>query len=95
MIGIPRGPDQFLAAACKLTHPTAMAMTVGDMMAQNIEAYSDPSGLVFRRRQCDFANKLVLMCSNLKEEELKCQGSMDEHVRLVLASPAGRHGLPG
>ena len=29
LIGIPKEPSQFLAEACKLVHPTTMAMSVG------------------------------------------------------------------
>jgi len=36
VIGIPKEPSHFLAEACKLVHPTVMAMSVGGMLVQNI-----------------------------------------------------------
>ena len=86
VIGIPKEPGQFLAEACKLVHPTVMAMSVGGMLVQNILSYNDPSGLQFRRIQCEFANKLVSLCGELREAENVCRQQMEVHVRKVLAS---------
>ena len=60
--------SRFLAEACKLVHPTVMAMSVGGMLVQNILSYNDPSGLHFRRIQCVFASKLVSLCAELRED---------------------------
>jgi len=86
LIGIPKEPSQFLAEACKLVHPTTMAMSVGEMLVRNILSYNDPSGLCFRRTQCEFANKLVSLCAELRNDESTCREQMDGHVRKVLAS---------
>ena len=86
LIGIPREPSQFLAEACKLTHPTTMAMSVGGMLVQNILSYNDPNDLCFRRTQCEFANKLVSLCAELRCDESRCRERMDEHVCKVLVS---------
>eukprot|EP00435_Cladocopium_sp_Y103_P050182 s4628_g15.t1 len=69
MIGIAKSPDDFLKEACKRIHPTAMAMTVCDVMTRNIDFYNDATGLGFRRLQCDFAKRLLAMCEDLKTEE--------------------------
>ena len=62
-----------------------MAMSVGDLMERNIEAYEDPQGREFRRVQCEFAGKLVKRCTELKVEEKKHTAGMDSHVREVLS----------
>ena len=86
MIGVPRSPAEFLREACKLVHPTALAMSVGTLMLRNIDAYNDPVGLEVRRRrvQCSFSDKLVKMCVALKAEESAIRDKMDLHVRQVL-----------
>eukprot|EP00435_Cladocopium_sp_Y103_P021857 s2092_g5.t1 len=84
MVGIPRTPDDFLKEACKLTHPTAMAMTVGDVMLRNIDLYNEETGLGFRKLQCNFAKQLLSMCEGLKMEERECRRKMDGHVEQVL-----------
>ena len=86
LIGIPKEPSQFLAVACKLVHPTTMAMSVGEMLARNILSYNDPNSLRFRRTQCEFANKLVSLCAKLRNDESMRREQMDGHVRKVLAS---------
>ena len=48
LIGIPREPLEFLKEACKLIHPTAMALTVGGALQQNIDRYNEPSTLELR-----------------------------------------------
>ena len=40
-IGIPREPEDFLYQACKLTHPTEMAMSVSPILLDNMKAYSE------------------------------------------------------
>lgn len=57
-----------------------MTMSVGGMLVQNILSYNEPSGLSFGRAQCEFANKLVSLCAELRHEENKCRGQMDELV---------------
>ena len=84
MIGVPRSPAEFLREACKLVHPTALAMSVGTLMLRNIDAYNDPVGLEVRRIQCSFSDKLVKMCVALKAEESAIRDKMDLHVRQVL-----------
>ena len=86
LIGIPKEPSQFLAEACKLVHPTSMAMSVGRILVRNMLSYNDPSGLRFRKAQCEFANKLVSLCAELRDDENGCREQMDVHVRKVLAS---------
>ena len=85
LIGIPRSPEDFLQEACKLVHPTAMAMSIGNLMERNIDAYEDPQGLEFRRVQCEFAGKLVKLCAELKVEERVRAAEMDSHIREVLS----------
>eukprot|EP00435_Cladocopium_sp_Y103_P057060 s2477_g19.t1 len=84
MIGIPREPMEFLREACKLTHPTEMAMFVSQLLIDNINAHNDPSGLTFRRKQCNFAKQLVRLCDELQGGEKACKQSMKPHVREVL-----------
>ena len=84
LIGIPRSPMEFLRDACKLVHPTALAMSVGNLMLRNIDAYNDPAGLEFRRLQCEFSGKLVKMCADLRNEEAEIKDKMDLHVRQIL-----------
>ena len=84
VIGIPRSPKIFLSEACKLTHPAAMAMNVSELLLGNMDAYNDPSGLAFRRAQCEFSSKLVRLCSELANEELALKDRMDDHVKCVL-----------
>ena len=84
MIGIPREPMEFLREACKLTHPTEMAMSVSQLLIDNINAYSDSMGLAFRRKQCNFAKQLVQLCSELQDVEKACKEGMRPHVREVL-----------
>ena len=83
-IGIPREPLEFLREACKMVHPTEMAMQVSGLLIDNIRAYNDGAGLEFRRTQCSFVKKLVTMCTNLKEAEADCRRLMDPHVRRIL-----------
>ena len=85
IIGIPRSPEEFLKEACSLIHPTAMSMAVGELVQRNIDFYNDPLGLQFRRMQCEFSNKLVKLCAELKQEEAAIKEGMPEHVRRVLA----------
>ena len=85
-IGIPREPLEFLREACKVVHPTEMAMQVSSLLIENIRAYNDKAGLEFRRIQCAFAKKLVSMCTDLKEAEADCKQSMDVHVQRILES---------
>eukprot|EP00435_Cladocopium_sp_Y103_P044234 s1937_g12.t1 len=86
MIGIPRQPWDFLQEACKLTHPTEMAMSVSQIMLDNIDAYNDATGLAFRRKQCNFAKQLVQLCGDLCDEESKCKALMKPHIRAVLSN---------
>eukprot|EP00435_Cladocopium_sp_Y103_P031669 s1608_g8.t1 len=86
MTGIPREPMDFLREACKLVHPTEMAMSVSQPVIDNIKAYNDPSGLAFRRTQCNFAKQLVRLCDELQSEEQVCKQGMKPHVREVLRS---------
>ena len=83
-IGIPREPLEFLQEACKLIHPTEMAMQVGNLLMDNIKAYNDATGLKFRRTQCAFAKRLVAMCTDLKDKEAECKQRMEPHVRRIL-----------
>ena len=85
-IGIPREPLDFLKEACKVVHPTEMAMQVSSLLIENIRAYNDKAGLEFRRVQCAFAKKLVNMCTELKEDEAECKRFMDSHVQRILES---------
>ena len=62
-----------------------MAMSIGNLMERNIDAYEDPLGLEFRRVQCEFAGKLVKLCAELKVEERVRAAEMDSHVREVLS----------
>ena len=84
LIGIPREPMEFLLAACRLTHPTAMAMTVGTLLQQNIDRYNEPSTLDLRRFQCSFAQELVKMCAATKHVEEERRSGMCDHVRKIL-----------
>eukprot|EP00435_Cladocopium_sp_Y103_P024920 s2541_g6.t1 len=84
MIGIPREPMDFLHEACKLVHPTEMAMSASQLVIDNINAYNDPTGLAFRRTQRNFAKQLVQLCEELQSEELACKRGMKPHVREVL-----------
>ena len=85
IIGIPRNPREFLEEACRLTHPTAMSMAVGELVRRNIELYNDPTGLKFRRKQCESSGKLVKLCAELKGVEATVKQNMPEHIRQVLA----------
>lgn len=69
LIGIPREPLEFFKEACRLVHPTAMALTVGETLQQNIDRYNEPSTLELRKFQCLFAQKLVQMCGSTKQAE--------------------------
>ena len=62
-----------------------MSMAVGELVQRNIEFCNDPMGLQFRRMQCEFSNKLVKLCSDLKHVEVTIKQNMPEHVRQVLA----------
>lgn len=86
LIGIPREPEDFLHQACKLTHPTEMAMNVSPILLDNMKAYNDPAGLEFRRKQCEFANRLVRLCSELKTAEADCKAAMPQHLQRILRS---------
>ena len=84
LIGIPREPMEFLQAACKLIHPTAMAMTVGAVLQQNIDRYNEQSTLDLRKFQCKFAQELVRMCAETKHVEDTRRDEMCDHVRKIL-----------
>ena len=84
LIGIPREPLDFLKEACKLIHPTAMALTVGGALQQNIDRYNEPSTLELRKFQCHFAQELVRMCERNKPVEETRRADMCQHVRKIL-----------
>ena len=84
LIGIPREPMEFLQEACKLAHPTAMALTVGVTIQQNIDRYNESNMLELLKFQCKFAQDLVKMCATLKHEEEVRRSKMCEHVRKIL-----------
>ena len=86
VIGIPRSPSDFLDEVCKLTHPIAMAMNVSELITRNMDAYNDPSGLAFRKVQCEVAAKLVRKCSELANDEAAKKSDMEDHVRSVLSN---------
>ena len=84
LAGIPREPMDFLKEACKLVHPTAMAMRVGVALQQNIDRCNEVSTLELRRFQCRFAQELVRMCDSTKHIEGEKRLTMAEHVRKIL-----------
>ena len=84
LIGIPREPLEFLKEACKLIHPTAMALTAGGALQQNIDRYNEPSTLELRKFQCLFAQELVGMCERNKQVEEARRLGMCKHVRQIL-----------
>ena len=86
VIGIPRSPGEFLDEVCKLTHPIAMTMNVSELITRNMDAYDDPSGLAFRKVQCEAAAKLVRNCSELANDEAAKKSDMEDHVRSVLSN---------
>ena len=102
LIGIPKEPSQFLTVACKLVHPTTMALSVGDMLVRNILSYNDPSGLCFRWCGIFFFTMVpaafvsegsnvslqtsLFLCALVAHDESMRREQMDGHVRKVLAS---------
>lgn len=84
LIGIPREPLEFLKEACKLIHPTAMALTAGGALQQNIDRYNEPSTLELRKFQCLFAQELVGMRERNKQVEEARRLGMCKHVRQIL-----------
>eukprot|EP00435_Cladocopium_sp_Y103_P025245 s572_g6.t1 len=59
-------------------------MTVTQLLIDNINACNDPSGLAFRRTQCNFAKLLVQLCEDFRGLERECKELMKPHVREVL-----------
>ena len=78
-----------------------MAMSVGVCWCKTFGPTMNPAVSV-SEVQCDFANKLVSLCVELRHEEDKCREQMDERVSKMLTSKkgrafsttVGRHGVP-
>ena len=84
LIGIPREPADFVLKACTLVHPLLRAMQVGDAMLNAINAYESGDGMEFRRVQCKFSQRLLLLCQQLREEEEVLHNNLPEHLQRVL-----------
>eukprot|EP00435_Cladocopium_sp_Y103_P042438 s2135_g11.t1 len=84
MVGIPREPSDFISLACTVVHPMKRAMQIGDAMLNAIDSYELGDGLEFMRVQCAFSQKLLRLCSELREAEEARHIQMPAHLQKVL-----------